>query len=173
MIANDDFKKMTSDQILETCQKPLNIELAEGIGIIQEKTINCDIQLTAINGQSLNQYLNQKCDGTQSLANNRLDLMNNSLKGGSAIMTKPSISQSNYFLTTEPVFRMPPKVITREFDYAENTLKGYSTKGMDTKQPGVYFYSKPVDIPTVTNTEGGTQMTTKEGNTINLSLIHI
>ncbi len=140
MIANDDFRKMTTEQLLETCQKPLKIELAEGIGIIKETTVNCDIQLTAINGQSLGQFLTQKCDSGQPV-NNTLASNLGTAKGGNIVLEKRDIPKTYYYFTSEPVFKMEPKTITNRpnFDFTENTTKGVSTH--TSKKPGVYFYN--------------------------------
>ncbi len=61
MIANNDFTKLNSSDVMETCQSALYIDYVENVGIVEERTKNGKITLVGINDLKLDDYLGQSC----------------------------------------------------------------------------------------------------------------
>jgi len=66
MIANQDFTKLTSSDIMETCQSALYIDYVENVGIVEERTKNGKVTLVGINDLRIEDYLAQSCGRTIS-----------------------------------------------------------------------------------------------------------
>ncbi len=80
MIANQDFTKLTTSDIYETCQSALYINYIENVGIIEERTKNGKITLVGVNDLRIEDYLAQACGSPTTnlpLATNDLPKPNN------------------------------------------------------------------------------------------------
>jgi LysM repeat protein len=61
MIANEDFTKLTTSDVMETCQSALYVDYVENVGIVEERTKNGKITLVGINDLRIEDYLAQSC----------------------------------------------------------------------------------------------------------------
>lgn len=68
MIANSDFTKLTSSDVMETCQSALYVDYVENVGIVEERTKNGKITLVGINDLRIEDYLSQSCRAATSSA---------------------------------------------------------------------------------------------------------
>lgn len=127
MIANNDFTKLTSSDVMETCQSALYIDYVENVGIVEERTKNGKITLVGINNLRIDDYLAQSCGAAVS----NLPVAVNT--------TTPAAATDNVVITNQPKGEPGLNFYTR----GENTSKSGTTVPPTTKNTNTVVTNNP------------------------------